>query len=131
MLGHTFTVTGLVVEGKKLGRTLGYPTANLQPLEPWHQVPSSGIYACLAHTEHGKVYRAAVSIGSNPTTDSDSSTKIEAYLMDGFDQDLYGQLLTLDFAERLRDEMKFDSLDALIAQIAKDVANVERLVARP
>jgi riboflavin kinase/FMN adenylyltransferase len=128
MLGHTFTVTGRVVHGKHLGRTIGYPTANLMPLEPWHQVPSSGIYACYAHTEDGQTYRAAVSIGSNPTTDVDGVTKIEAYLMDGFEGELYGQLVTLEFAQRLRDEMKFDTLDALIEQIRSDVLAVERLV---
>src|ERR1019366_2851620 len=95
------------------------------------QVPSSGIYACLAHTENGGTYRAAVSIGSNPTTDTDSTTKIEAYLMDGFEGDLYGQLLTIEFADRLRDEMKFDSLDELVAQIGRDVDAVERLINKP
>lgn len=124
LLGHPFVVQGVVGRGKQLGRTLGYPTANLIPLHPRLLLPGSGIYGAYARTADGKTVRAAVSVGTNPTTDSDGARKVEAFLMDGFEADLYGAFLELDFREKVRDEQKFDGLDTLMIQIQQDVAEV-------
>ena len=124
LLGHPFVLEGTVVTGKQLGRTLGYPTANLSPLGPRLLVPGDGIYAAYALLADGRSVRSAVSVGTNPTTDTDGGRKIEAYLMDGFAEDLYGQPLSLDFREKIRNTQKFDGLDALMVQMARDVDRV-------
>lgn len=128
LLGHPFVVEGTISYGKQLGRTLGYPTANLSPTQPRQLLPGNGVYAAYAHLASGQTVRAAVSVGTNPTTDTDNNRKIEAFLMDNFSGDLYGQTLSLDFREKVRDEQKFSGLDALMAQMALDVSEIaERL----
>ncbi|MDQ2798145.1 MAG: bifunctional riboflavin kinase/FAD synthetase [Armatimonadota bacterium] len=124
LLGHPFVVQGTVERGKQLGRTLGYPTANLVPIQPRLLLPGSGIYAAYARLADGQTIRAAVSVGTNPTMDSDGARKVEAYLMDGFEADLYDAPLELDFREKVRDEQKFDSLNALVTQIRQDVEQI-------
>jgi len=124
LLGHPFVVEGVVVSGKRLGRTLGYPTANLSPVQPRQLLPGNGVYAAWAVLADGRRVRAAVSVGTNPTTDTDGVQKVEAYLMDGFGEDLYGQTLGLDFREKARDEARFDSLDTLVTQMGRDVVRV-------
>ena len=128
LLGHPFVVEGIVKHGKQLGRTLGYPTANLHPIQPRQLLPGNGVYAAYAHLESGQTVRAAVSVGTNPTTDTDDARKVEAFLLDGFSGDLYGQKFSLDFREKVRAEQKFSGLDALISQMALDVSKIaERL----
>jgi riboflavin kinase/FMN adenylyltransferase len=132
LLGHPFTLRGQVVQGKQLGRTIGYPTANVAP-EQFHQIlPSFGVYAGKVHLANDwqgrREWPAAISVGLNPTTDDDHRPKIEAYIMDGFSADIYGMSIDIDFIERLRDEQKFESLETLINQIDKDVAQVELLL---
>jgi len=124
LLGHPFVVQGVVGHGKRLGRTLGYPTANLAPTQPGQLLPGDGVYAAYARLADERTVRAAVSVGTNPTTDSDGGRKAEAFLMDGFAEDVYGQPLSLDFREKVRDERKFDGLDTLIAQMGRDVAQI-------
>jgi len=128
LLGHPFVVRGVVGHGKKLGRTLGYPTANLIPTQPGQLLPGNGVYAAYAHLTDGRAVRAAVSVGTNPTTDADGGRKVEAFLMDGFAGDLYDQPFALDFRQKVRDERKFDGLDALVAQMGGDVAQVAGLL---
>ncbi len=128
LLGHPFVVEGTVGSGKQLGRTLGYPTANLVPTQPNQLLPGSGVYAAYALLASGERVRAAVSVGTNPTTDTDNRRKVEAFLMDNFRADLYGQPFALDFRFKVRDEQKFSGLDALVSQMALDVARIaERL----
>jgi riboflavin kinase / FMN adenylyltransferase len=129
LLGRPYTLSGTVVTGKQLGRTLGFPTANLSTA-PNILVPAEGIYAAYATLpETGERFRAAVSIGTNPTVSPQSSVRtVEAYLMDGFSRDIYGKPLELAFHYRLRGTVKFDSLDALIQQMHRDVAESERLL---
>ena len=128
LLGHPFVVEGTVGSGKRLGRTLGYPTANLHPTQPRQLLPGNGVYAAYARLQSGRTVRAAVSVGTNPTTDTDGGRKVEAFLMDDFTGDLYGQTFALDFREKVRNEQKFDGLDALVSQMALDVAGIaERL----
>lgn len=128
LLGHPFIIQGHVTSGKKLGRTLGFPTANLTPDHPRQLLPANGVYAAYAQLDSGAVFRAAVSVGINPTTDQDGLHKIEAFLMDGFDSDIYGQNLSLDFHKQMRGEAKFDSLSSLVAHIERDVAEIAALL---
>ena len=128
LLGHPFVVQGIVVHGKQLGRTLGYPTANLAPTQPGQLLPGNGVYAAYARLADGRTVRAAVSVGTNPTTDTDGGRKVEAFLMDGFAGDLYGQPFALDFREKVRDEQRFDGLGALVSQMGLDVARIAALL---
>jgi len=124
LLGHPFVVEGTIGYGKQLGRTLGYPTANLVPTQPNQLLPGSGVYAAYAQLASGERVRAAVSVGTNPTTDTDGLRKVEAFLMDDFRSDLYGHPFALDFRFKVRDEQKFSGLDALVTQMAADVAGI-------
>lgn len=126
MLGRAYALEGVVVRGRRLGRELGYPTANLKLLTP-QLVPRDGIYAGrLLHVRTGNVYTAAISVGVRPTVDGKNRT-IEAYLL-GFSGSLYGEEVHLAFFHRLRDEQKFESLHALKEQMDRDVQQVEALM---
>lgn len=119
LLNHPFLLAGKVVEGQKLGRTLGYPTANLE-LTYRQVVPADGIYAVQAILEDGRTVGGACSIGNRPTVEG-AGRSIETYLLD-FSEDLYGRRMELRFIKRLREELKFESLQTLTDQIALDVA---------
>jgi riboflavin kinase/FMN adenylyltransferase len=121
LLGSTFQVCGEVVHGDERGRELGFPTANLVPQEEY-VCPGHGVYACRANG-----HAAAVSIGVRPTFETGRGELIEAYLLD-FDDDLYGQQLCLEFVERLRGERRFDTAEALVEQMHRDVARTRELV---
>jgi len=119
LLGHPYSLQGIVSVGDRRGRTIGFPTANLDYASE-KVMPAGGIYACYAHLGNEK-YKAAVNLGTNPTfTPDKQSLNVEAYLLD-FDQDIYGQMIKLEFVARLRDEIKYDSVEALIKQIELDV----------
>lgn len=118
LLGDPFTLAGEVVHGDERGRTLGYPTANLVPRAGF-VTPGHGVYAALAKTADGTM-QAAVSIGVRPTFQTGRGELVEAYLID-FDGDLYGSRLELAFLKRLRGEKRFESVDALVDQMALDV----------
>ncbi|BCW94520.1 MAG: bifunctional riboflavin kinase/FAD synthetase [Fimbriimonadales bacterium] len=124
LLGEPFCWTGVVVRGDGRGRTLGYPTANLAALEPL-LTPAEGVYACLAQLS-GEMYPAAVSVGAPPMFEN-ARGRIEAYLIGLPDRDLYGHTLTLQFLQRLRPQQKFESLDALLVQMAHDVEQTRQL----
>ena len=117
-LGHPHILSGTVVSGRKLGRTLGIPTANLQLPEGAVKLPN-GVYACKACVD-GNTYLAVTNIGNRPTVGGHRTT-VEPWLLD-FDGDLYGKPLTLSFYAFLRPEQKFPSLDALKAEITKNAA---------
>ena len=118
-LGYPYPLSGRVVRGQQLGRTIGYPTANLACPEPLKLVPARGIYAVWATTAAGTRHPAMLNIGVRPTIDTDLVQTIEVNLL-GFDGDLYEQVLTLEFVAWLRGEQKFAGLDALKAQLALD-----------
>ncbi|MCH8309129.1 MAG: bifunctional riboflavin kinase/FAD synthetase [Chloroflexi bacterium] len=124
MLGRNFSAIGTVVDGLKRGQTLGFPTANLE-VPNGYASPGDGIYATWAYLESGR-YMAATSIGTRPTFQEGGRT-IEAFLLD-FSDDIYGQTLRLEFVKRLRGEEKFDSVDALLQQINKDVQQTRELL---
>jgi riboflavin kinase/FMN adenylyltransferase len=122
VLGRFHMLEGEVVHGKKLGRTIGFPTANLDGVE--EALPPFGVYAAvvdlLGDAGPTALAAAAVSIGRNPTTDTDGGVKVEAYLLD-FTGDLYGAHVRVHLVERLRGEERFDGLDALVQQMGRDV----------
>jgi riboflavin kinase/FMN adenylyltransferase len=118
-LGYSYSLTGTVVRGQQLGRTLGFPTANLELAEAAKLVPAHGVYAVLATTADGDVQQGMLNIGVRPTVGGDLAQTIEVHLLD-FEGDIYDQPLTLQLVARLRDEQKFTSLDELKAQLAKD-----------
>ena len=122
-LGHPHILTGAVVSGRKLGRTLGIPTANLLIPEGVVQL-RHGVYACKAIAE-GKEYLAVTNIGSRPTVGGHRVT-VEPWLMD-FDGDLYGKEITLCFHAFLRPERKFDSLEKLKVEIQKNAAQTRKI----
>jgi riboflavin kinase / FMN adenylyltransferase len=125
-LGAPFHMRGPIVHGDKRGRTLGFPTANLVP-EPRLVVPDHGIYACRAEVD-GESHVAAVNVGVRPTFKTGRGLLVEAFLLD-FDRDIYDRELRLDFLERLRGERRFESVDTLIEQMGRDVAETRRIVA--
>jgi riboflavin kinase/FMN adenylyltransferase len=128
LLGDPFTLGGDVVHGDRRGRELGYPTANLVP-DPAYVTPGHGVYAAQATTAAGDTYPAAVSIGVRPTFVTGRGELVEAYLLD-FDDDLYGSRLELAFLKRLRGEKRFESVDALVDQMALDVEAARTICAQ-
>ncbi|MCU1673393.1 MAG: bifunctional riboflavin kinase/FAD synthetase [Frankiales bacterium] len=124
VLGRHHRVEGVVVRGDQRGREIGYPTANLSPL-PWSAIPADGIYA--GHVVRGdELLPAAISIGSNPTF-AGKERRVEAFVLD-FSGDLYGARIGMTFASRLRPMLKFDSVEALVAQMDQDVARTRELL---
>ena len=118
MLGYGYQLHGVVVEGNRLGRTLGFPTANMQLYEPLKLVPANGVYAVDVQTL-GKSFRGMCNIGVRPTVASGNARTIETHILD-FDEDIYGLDISLSFVGRIRDERRFPSLEALSAQLAAD-----------
>lgn len=124
MLGRPFEISGRVLRGEQLGRTLGFPTANLEAAGL--ALPPNGVYAGTA-TVKGVAYKAVANLGYRPTVSSDQlGLRVEVHLL-GFAGDLYGQELEFAFRQRLRGEVKFASLADLQAQIRKDVLTAESL----
>lgn len=122
MLGRPFEVRGTVVRGDQRGRTIGFPTANI-PFDAGRAWPATGVYAAWATVPDGRRVPAAVNIGMRPTFYQDAEQPVlEAYLID-FDGDLYGAELQVEFVHRLRAEQKFNGLDEITAQLARDVAD--------
>jgi len=117
-LGHPHTLSQVVRHGHRIGRTIGIPTVNLTA--PGRVlVPSHGVYATRVHLWNGNSYAAVTNVGTRPTVDNGSNVTVESWLLD-FEGDLYGQTVRVEFYKRLRDEIRFDSLDALKAQIQQD-----------
>jgi riboflavin kinase/FMN adenylyltransferase len=129
-LGSPFQLRGPVAHGDKRGRTLGFPTANLVP-DPALVYPGHGVYACRAAVQLDGVWQwwpAATSVGVRPTFVTGRGLLVEAFLL-GFDGDLYERELRLAFLQRLRGELRFESVDELIEQMARDVEDTRRIAA--
>ncbi len=121
LLGRPFLLRGQVIKGDGRGKTLGIPTANLDILAE-RAVPLHGVYVCYAYVNHRR-YGSVVNVGVRPTFEGDPvAPRVEAHLLD-FDADLYHSTLTLEFLDRLRDERRFPSKDALVEQIHQDILN--------
>ena len=130
-LNRPHRVEGIVVHGDHRGRDLGYPTANLDPVQH-AAVPADGVYAGWLVRSAGRITEAlpaAISIGTNPTFDGEER-RVEAYVLDRTDLDLYGERVAFDFVERLRPTLKFDGIDPLLAQMADDVRKAREILAR-
>lgn len=119
LLGYTYNLSGPVMHGDGRGRRINIPTANIE-YPKQKVIPANGIYACWATLGMEK-FMAATNVGINPTfTPEKKIQSIEPYLLD-FDRDVYGEQVKLEFVARLRDELKFDSVEALVEQIHKDI----------
>ena len=121
MLGYSYGLYGVVVAGNRMGRTIGFPTANMQLYEPLKLVPGDGVYAVDVEVT-GNVFKGMCNIGTRPTVGGTSRT-IETHILD-FSEDIYGLPLRLRFLRRIRDERKFPSLDALRQQLVSDAESV-------
>jgi riboflavin kinase / FMN adenylyltransferase len=117
-LGYRYQLTGTVVKGRQLGRTIGFPTANLQPDDAYKLIPADGVYAVFVKRGN-ESYPGMLNIGVRPTVEHGLSRTIEVNIL-GFEGDLYGETLSVRFVDRLRSEQKFDSVDALRAQLHTD-----------
>lgn len=117
-LGRPYRLSGTVVVGKRLGHTIGFPTANVQ-MEQYKFLPRGGVYVASARLSDGRIYRSVVNIGTQPTTPGTHNLAVEAFLLD-FNEDIYGQHLALDLLAFLRPEKKFASIEDLVRQIGMD-----------
>lgn len=122
ILGRPFSMSAIVVHGRQIGRTIGFPTANIE-VPPAGLIPKAGVYAATVTLPNGKSRPAVVNIGDNPTVSGDGRIRIEAHIPE-FDGDLYGKKLSIAFIRRIRGERKFDSLSDLQTQIQRDIAEL-------
>lgn len=118
MLGYPYFLTGKVTEGKQIGRQIGFPTANLT-LPPHKILPACGVYAVWVDIPDGTKRGGMLCIGHRPTIEKNGETSVEVHIFD-FSGNLYGESISVDFIEKLRDEQHFDSLDALQNQLTQD-----------
>ena len=118
MLGYTYSLLGVVVAGNRLGRTIGFPTANMQLYEPLKLVPANGVYFVRVRTLGRNLY-GMCNIGCRPTVGTGNSRTIETHIF-GFDEDIYGLDLEISFLDKIRDEVRFRSLEDLRMQLEKD-----------
>ena len=126
LLGRNYSLSGPVIHGDGRGRRINIPTANIGYPDS-KILPPNGIYACWAHIGAER-FMAATNIGINPTFTPDKRTvNVEAHLLD-FDRDIYGQNVIIEFVSRLRDELKYDSVDALVKQIHKDIEETRKIL---
>ncbi len=126
MLGRYYSLKGTVIAGAKIGRQLGYPTANISLLDAEQIVPQNGVYAIQAVIEN-ITYNGMMNIGIRPTVSNELSLHIEAHLFD-FSKDIYNKQVEIIFVERLRDEQRFPSLDALKAQLGQDALHAKQVL---
>ena len=126
LLSYHYTLSGKIVEGYQVGRTIGYPTANMQVWERYKVVPALGVYAVRVHLNKD-VYSGMLYIGTRPTLHEDSSVSVEVNLFN-FDGNLYNQSLTVEFVDFIRADEKFDSKEALVARIRRDKEEVKKIL---
>ncbi|WP_372753845.1 bifunctional riboflavin kinase/FAD synthetase [Labilibaculum sp.] len=126
-LGYRFFIKGDVIDGKKLGHTIGFPTANIDPQESYKLVPKDGVYAVKVDVEDQR-YLGMLNIGVRPTVNNQLDNRsIEVHILD-FNKDIYYKNITIHFYQRIRDEQFFNSIDELKAQLAKDKIEVTNLL---
>ena len=122
LMGEPFSIHAVVSKGNQLGRTIGYPTANLSTIDSCKIIPAIGVYAVRCWIEQ-KEYIGMMNIGSRPTVSKENTIQLEVHLFD-FDADIYGVTILVEFITRIRDEQKFPSLDDLVKQLKSDEQNV-------
>lgn len=118
LLGYNYSLHGVIVSGKQLGRTIGFPTANMELYEPLKLVPGNGVYY-VEVSLFGKKYKGVCNVGNRPTVGENQNRTIETHILD-FDEDIYGLPMSISFVTKIRDEQKFSTLDELKAQIGLD-----------
>ena len=127
-LGRPFTVRGVVVKGDRRGRELGYPTANV-PTPVDVAAPADGVYAgWLTRRDTGERFPAAISVGTNPTFDGERERRVESYVLDRDDLELYGVEVEVEFVERLRGMVRFEGVEALVETMHDDVRRARTLL---
>ncbi len=124
-LGHPFLINGLVIHGDKLGKTIGFPTANLQIEEAYKLIPGDGVYAVKV-TIKGKEFNGMLNIGKRPTVDG-LNRKIEVHILD-FNKEIYQEKISIKFVKKVRDEKKFESLDHLKTQLEIDKGTITEIL---
>ena len=124
LLGHCYSVCGRVAHGEKLGRTIGYPTANIKMFRK--NTPVNGVFAVTMAGIDGLELEGVANVGTRPTVDGGSKVVLETYLFD-FDKEIYGRYVEVRFKQKIRDEIRFQSLEQLKAQIEKDVAEAKNI----
>ncbi len=122
-MGHPYSITGSVAHGFQEGRRIGFPTANIVPESAEKLVPGNGVYATIVSVEGGEWMPAMLNIGTNPTFQRQQTT-IEAHII-GFEGDIYGRKVRVEFGRKLRDEQRFESVEALQKQLEADKKEVE------
>jgi riboflavin kinase/FMN adenylyltransferase len=122
LLGYEYSITGTVVSGNKIGRKIGFPTANIEIEDEYKLIMAIGVYACRVQWK-GKTYQGMGNIGYRPTINNSDLT-IEVNIFE-FDEEIYGETITIFFVDRIRNEVKFENLEALKAQLAKDQKTVK------
>jgi len=125
MLGDNFYFSGKVIQGDKLGRTIGYPTANLD-VNKIIQIPADGIYASIVEIDQ-QMYSGALSIGNRPVIKNDDSRKIEVYILD-FNKDIYRKDIKINVIKKIRNQINYNSLEKLKIQIEKDISEIKRIL---
>lgn len=127
MLGYEYSITGRVIEGNKIGRSIGFPTANIEIEDKFKLIAAGGVYACKVECE-GKIYKGMGNIGTRPTIGKHDFTT-EVHIFD-FDEKIYGKEITIYFVDRVRDEKKFEGLDKLKGQLERDKKTVMELLGK-
>lgn len=122
LLGYEYSITGTVVSGNKIGRKIGFPTANIEIEDEYKLIMAIGVYACRVQWK-GKTYQGMGNIGYRPTINNSDLT-IEVNIFD-FDEEIYGETITIFFVDRIRNEIKFENLEALQTQLSKDQKTVK------
>lgn len=124
LLSYNYRLSGKIVEGYQVGRTIGYPTANMRVWERYKVVPELGVYAVMVHL-HDLIYPGMLYIGRRPTLHSDNEISVEVNLFD-FDGNLYNQSMSVEFIDFIRTDRKFDTKEELVAQIHQDKESVKQ-----
>lgn len=125
LLGYEYSITGKVIQGQKIGRKIGFPTANIELDDKYKLITANGVYACRIEWE-GKIYKGMGNIGIRPTVNHSNLT-IEVHIFE-FNKEIYDECITIYFVDRLRDERKFENLEALRQQLIKDRDSVKELL---
>ena len=124
-LGYSFFLYGKVIKGNAIGKTIGFPTANIEIENKWKLHPANGVYAVKVALK-GKEYRGMMNIGNNPTVDGDNKS-LEIHIFD-FSADIYGEVLQIKFIKKIREEKKFENLDALKKQLVLDKNKISHII---
>ncbi len=125
LLGYNYSLTGKVVKGKQLGRTIGFPTANIFVMEDYKLIPADGVYAVFVNY-NSKIFKGVLNIGKRPTIEGKDRT-VEVNIFE-FDKEIYGENISISFIKKIRQEQKFDSLELLKAQIQLDTEIAKKIL---